>query len=79
MCYDFGKELRRTCSYEPHSKVAREYLLSMVEEFKKLFPNLSLDHPSIANMKIEVGSRKYNLEAFVVRSARDGFRKKTPQ
>ena len=76
MFYGYGRELKRVCPHDPNSAMARDFLLSSVEEYKKVFPNLALDHPSIANMKIEVGTLKLNPNAFIVRNVRDGFRKR---
>ena len=56
--------------------MARSYLLSNVEEYKKLFPNLCLDLPPVSNMKVDVGSLKLNPHAFIVKNVRDGFRKR---
>ena len=75
MFYGFGRELSSICPHDPQSQLAREFLLAKVEEFKKQFPNLSLDHPSISNMRVEAGSRKINPNAFFVKNVRNGFSK----
>ena len=77
--YAYGRELKRTCPFPADSKMARNYLLSNVEEYKKLFPNLCLDLPAVSSMKVDVGTLKLSPHVFIVRNVRDGFRKDVNQ
>ena len=56
--------------------MARDFIHDNLEEFKRQFPNLCLDEPIIANLRIPVGTLRLTPMRFIARNVKDGFRKR---
>ena len=71
--YGFGRKLKQECPFPAETPMARDFTHDKLEDFKNQFPNLCLDDPVIANLRIAVGTLKLSPHRFIARNVKTIF------